>query len=92
MHAPGAVTPIADLAIARHIGGEDRAERTGRGDGSGKPTLVEGSNSAHYSTTRPHAPSIYRRNTSSFLISAIALAGLRFFGQVRVQFMIVWQR
>ena len=35
---------------------------------------------------------IYRRSTRSFLISAIALAGLRFFGQVRVQFMIVWQR
>ena len=34
----------------------------------------------------------YRRITSSFLISAIAFAGLRFFGQVRVQFMIVWQR
>jgi hypothetical protein len=36
--------------------------------------------------------SSYRRSTMSFLISAIALAGLRFFGQVRVQFMIVWQR
>ena len=35
---------------------------------------------------------IYRRSTISFLISAIALAGLRFFGQVLVQFMIVWQR
>ena len=33
-----------------------------------------------------------RRNTISFLISAMAFAGLRFFGQVRVQFMIVWQR
>lgn len=28
----------------------------------------------------------------SFLISAIALPGLRPFGHVRVQFMIVWQR
>ena len=35
---------------------------------------------------------IYRRNTSNFLISTMALAGFRFFGQVRVQFMIVWQR
>ena len=34
----------------------------------------------------------YRRSTINFLISAIALAGFRFFGQVRVQFMIVWQR
>jgi len=33
-----------------------------------------------------------RRSTIIFLISAIAFAGLRFFGQVRVQFMIVWQR
>ena len=33
-----------------------------------------------------------RRATISFLISPIALAGLRPFGQVFVQFMIVWQR
>lgn len=33
-----------------------------------------------------------RRCTISFLISAIALAGLRPLGQVRAQFMIVWQR
>lgn len=32
------------------------------------------------------------RSTISFLISAIALAGFRFFGQALVQFMIVWQR
>ena len=32
------------------------------------------------------------RSTSSFLISPIALAGLRLLGQVLVQFMIVWQR
>jgi len=34
----------------------------------------------------------YRRSTINFLISPIAFAGFRFFGQVRVQFMIVWQR
>ena len=33
-----------------------------------------------------------RRFIMSCLISAIALAGLSPFGQVRVQFMIVWQR
>ncbi len=33
-----------------------------------------------------------RRSTISFLISAIALAGLSPFGQVRAQFMMVWQR
>ena len=33
-----------------------------------------------------------RRSTMSFLISAIAFAGLRPFGQVCAQFMIVWQR
>ena len=33
-----------------------------------------------------------RRSTISFLISAIALAGFRPLGQVRVQFMMVWQR
>lgn len=32
------------------------------------------------------------RVTISFLISAIAFAGLSPLGQVRVQFMIVWQR
>ena len=32
------------------------------------------------------------RLTISFLISAIAFAGLRPFGQVATQFMIVWQR
>ncbi len=33
-----------------------------------------------------------RRSTIIFLISAIALAGLRPFGQVCAQFMMVWQR
>ena len=33
-----------------------------------------------------------RRATIIFLISAIALAGFRCLGQVRVQFMMVWQR
>ncbi len=32
------------------------------------------------------------RSTSIFFISAMALAGLRSFGQTSVQFMIVWQR
>ena len=34
----------------------------------------------------------YWRSTIIFLISAIALAGFRPFGQVRLQFMMVWQR
>ena len=33
-----------------------------------------------------------RRASISFLISPIAFAGFRPFGQVRAQFMIVWQR
>ena len=33
-----------------------------------------------------------RRSTIIFLISAIAFAGLRPFGQVLAQFMMVWQR
>ncbi len=33
-----------------------------------------------------------RRTTMSFLISAIALAGLRCLGQLTAQFMMVWQR
>ena len=33
-----------------------------------------------------------RRSTIIFLISAIALAGLRPFGQALAQFMMVWQR
>ena len=37
-------------------------------------------------------PLPHRRATISFLISAMALAGFRLFGQVRVQFMMVWQR
>ena len=32
------------------------------------------------------------RSTSAFLISAIAFAGLRCFGQALAQFMMVWQR
>ena len=32
------------------------------------------------------------RSTSIFLISAIARAGFRSFGQASVQFMMVWQR
>jgi hypothetical protein len=43
-------------------------------------------------TSNDPANLLQRRSTISFLISAIALAGFRFFGQVRVQFMIVWQR
>jgi hypothetical protein len=40
-----------------------------------------------------HAGTIYStRSSISFLISAIALAGLRLLGHVSVQFMIVWQR
>ena len=34
----------------------------------------------------------YCRSTMSFLISPMALAGLRCFGHVLVQFMMVWQR
>ena len=34
----------------------------------------------------------FRRPTIIFLISPIAWAGFRFFGQVRAQFMMVWQR
>lgn len=41
---------------------------------------------------RPQTHCCYRLATIIFLISAIAFAGFRFFGQVRVQFMMVWQR
>jgi hypothetical protein len=37
-------------------------------------------------------PDHIRLSTSIFLISAMALAGFRPFGQVWAQFMIVWQR
>ncbi len=37
-------------------------------------------------------PAGYFRATISFLISAMALAGFKPFGHVRVQFMMVWQR
>ena len=37
-------------------------------------------------------PVYTRRSTIIFLISAIALAGFRPFGQVCAQFMMVWQR
>jgi len=47
----------------------------------------------------PHAPPAlprqatqWRRSTSSFFISPIALAGFKSLGQASVQFMIVWQR
>ena len=44
---------------------------------------------------RPHAPQRADhtcRSTIIFLISAMALAGLRLFGQALAQFMMVWQR
>jgi hypothetical protein len=37
-------------------------------------------------------PGHIRRPTSIFLISVMALAGLRRFGQVLAQFRLVWQR
>src|SRR5690606_37118293 len=44
-------------------------------------------------SARASAPPLYaRRAIISFLISAIASAGFKPFGQVRAQFMIVWQR
>jgi len=54
----------------------------------------------HLDTSRAHRALLHaliwdqaeRRCTISFLISAIALAGLSPFGQVRAQFMIVWHR
>jgi len=41
---------------------------------------------------RPREKNQTVRSTIIFLISAMALAGFRFFGQVLAQFMIVWQR
>ena len=49
---------------------------------------------AHAAPTAPAEPGAAqcRRSAIFFLISAIALAGFRSFGQASVQFMIVWQR
>ena len=49
------------------------------------PIVVDG---ASIAKKRPQTV----RSTISFLISAIAFAGFRLFGQVLVQFMMVWQR
>ncbi len=45
-----------------------------------------------FAVKRPETAGQTRRSTIIFLISAIALAGFRPFGQVWAQFMIVWQR
>jgi len=45
-----------------------------------------------YATRQPGVRTYARRSIISFLISAIANAGFRPFGQVRAQFMMVWQR
>jgi hypothetical protein len=49
---------------------------------------------AHATPTSPakHVGAQCLRSAIFFLISAIALAGFRSFGQASVQFMIVWQR
>jgi hypothetical protein len=73
--------------------GEDGAKKLV--DGRPSPTMTIRGSEASVSdgdrAMRAHAPP-QRRATISFLISAMALAGFRLFGQVRVQFMMVWQR
>ena len=53
-----------------------------KGEGLHHPLIQTDSDSRDYT----------RRSTIIFLISAIALAGFKPFGQVCAQFMIVWQR
>ena len=64
-----------------------------------RKAFVEVAQQQHVEFTHPapappaQLPRIHRRrSTSRRLIEAIALAGLRSFGQAFVQFMIVWQR
>jgi hypothetical protein len=68
---------------AHRVGGEQRPEKVG----------VEG-RERHRSTPMKlmKDPPQIARATIIFLISAMAFAGLRPFGQVLAQFMIVWQR
>ncbi len=80
---------IAALPTARHFGiatiTNCRPPNKGierKTAGHGPPSL----NSASDLTDQT------RRSTSIFLISPIALAGFRPFGQAWAQFMIVWQR
>jgi len=53
-------------------------------------TKMQSASNAECDRAQPFAPQ--RRASICFLISAMALAGFRLLGQVRVQFMMVWQR
>ena len=84
---------VAGAARPRGLGA-DRAPVRRRSDAHGKQRaglplsrLRQRSAAASNVGSAPH-----RRSTIICLISLIALAGLRPFGHVRVQFMIVWQR
>src|SRR3546814_5953373 len=59
-----------------------RSSRTSTNEEGGRAAALE---------TKPDCDQM-RRSTIIFLVSAIAFAGFRPFGQVFVQFMIVWQR
>src|SRR3546814_11560221 len=58
----------------------------------GDATIASGRNDGNARAEDGAAPFSYWRSTISFLISAIAFAGFSPFGQVLVQFMMVWQR
>ena len=69
-------------------GRRDRSIRTGMKDEAGPEGAARASR-------RDLAESVMRqiwRSTIIFLISAMALAGLRLFGHAWAQFMMVWQR
>ena len=75
--------PIEDRENRREL----RADRSVRSEDSGLGRVVVG-----LGIIRLFLRNQLRRSIIIFLISAIALPGLRPFGQVRVQFKIVWQR
>ena len=70
--------------------------RRGRGGMLVEPAFEEHIELLHAAPAPPAQPSeaaqVCSRSAIIFLISAMALAGLRSFGQASVQFMIVWQR
>ena len=94
---PSRMKPQAGQSQGRACSRRDLNGKRGEWGGRGRETRGwsafadhddrEGESGA---AARPPLPQ--RRATISFLISAMALAGFRLFGQVRVQFMMVWQR
>ena len=98
MGTSGRSAKVQTRRAFRSVCGKGRLPATATMPRTSSSSIAANASSSATASSKPGSVSImirrrmsavYRRSTSSFLISAIAFAGLRFFGQVRVQFMIV---